>query len=311
MSGALRDTAMAAALLAAVFGPLEWAFPANPRQGWRRPRLALDAAFFVGNYLVWGTLAVAALDALSGPLGEWVPIGWRAGFGRQPWWLQAIAVVALGDLGIYWFHRACHAWAPLWRVHRVHHSAEHLDWVAAHREHPLDGLLSQLVLNLPALALGFSVEVVGTFFVFRGLWSIFIHSNCRLPLGPLRYLLGAPEVHAWHHAKNPGRVANFANLAPWCDLLFGTYHCPSPEQTWELGVPEPMPAGYLGLLVEPFVRPQVASRARMFLARVASALLPERSNTARCLETEPRRALSRSANDARLSRAHARTNFWG
>jgi sterol desaturase/sphingolipid hydroxylase (fatty acid hydroxylase superfamily) len=255
----LRDAVMAAVLLALVFAPLEWAFAARPHQPWTRPRLALDVTFFLGSYLLWGGLAISLLDSLSQVVA--LPARIQAGFAGQPLVLQAIEVVALGDLGIYFFHRACHEWPPLWLIHRVHHSAEHLDWVAAHREHPLDGLLSQLVLNLPALALGFSVEAVGTFFVFRGLWSIFIHANVRLPLGPLRWLLGAPEVHAWHHARHPGKVANFANLAPWCDLLFGTYHCPAPTETWELGLPEPlnlptssppgalMPLGYLELLL--------------------------------------------------------------
>ncbi len=72
------------------------------------------------------------------------------------------------------------------------------------------------MLNLPALALGFSVQVVGSFFIVRGLWSIFIHSNCRLPL--------------------------------WCDLLFGTYHCPNAEERFELGLPEPIPLGYFTML---------------------------------------------------------------
>lgn len=243
----LRDTLVAAVLLALVFAPLEWAFAARSHQPWTRPRLALDVTFFLGSYLLWGGLALWVIESLSGVLA--LPARIQSGFGSQPLLLQALEVVALGDLGIYFFHRACHEWPPLWRIHRVHHSVEHLDWVAAHREHPLDGLLSQLVLNLPALALGFSVEVVGTFFVFRGLWSIFIHSNVRVPLGPLRWLLGAPEVHAWHHARHPGKVANFANLAPWCDLLFGTYHCPAPGEDWELGLPEPLSERYLDLLL--------------------------------------------------------------
>lgn len=240
---------MAAALLALVFAPLEWAFAANAHQPWRRPRIWLDVAFFLGNYLLWGGLAIWLLEHFGRALGGWVPPAVQVGFAKQPFALQALEVIALSDLGIYWFHRACHAWEPLWRIHRVHHTSEHLDWVAAHREHPLDGLLSQLVLNLPALAFGFGVEVIGTFFVFRGLWSIFIHSNVRVPLGPLRWLLGAPEVHAWHHARHPGRVANFANLAPWCDLLFGTYHCPARDERFELGLPEPIPLGYFRLLL--------------------------------------------------------------
>ncbi|HEY0095492.1 MAG TPA: sterol desaturase family protein, partial [Archangium sp.] len=75
----------------------------------------------------------------------------------------------------------------------------------------------------------------------------------RLPLGPLRVLLGAPELHHWHHLAT-GRVQNFANLAPWTDLLFGTYHRPEGREDWPLGLAEPFPRSYLGMLLTPFRR---------------------------------------------------------
>ncbi len=135
----VRDTVVAAALLGMVFAQLEWAFAANAHQPWRRPRIGLDVAFFLGNYLLWGSVAIGVLESLSGLLGGWVPPSLQASFATQPWWLQGLEVIALSDLGIYWFHRACHSWEPLWRIHRVHHSAEQFDWVAAHHVHPLDG----------------------------------------------------------------------------------------------------------------------------------------------------------------------------
>ena len=35
----------------------------------------------------------------------------------------------------------------------------------------------------------------------------------RLPLGPLRYLFGAPELHHFHHARVERTTKNFGNLA--------------------------------------------------------------------------------------------------
>ncbi|EPX58479.1 hypothetical protein D187_003951 [Cystobacter fuscus DSM 2262] len=89
----------------------------------------------------------------------------------------------------------------VWRFHAVHHSVEHLDWVAAHREHPLDGLTTQWVCNLPAFVLGIPLGPLTMVAAFRGMWAIFIHSNVRLPLGLLGLLFGAPELHHWHHAR--------------------------------------------------------------------------------------------------------------
>ena len=179
----------------------------------------------------------------------------------MPLWLQGLAVVVLGDVLVYWFHRACHTFGPLWRIHAIHHSAESLDWLAAHREHPLDGVLTQLCANLPAMLMGFDVFQLSALAAFRGMWSIFIHSNVRVPLGPLRWLFGAPELHHWHHARDervnhngsllapPG--ANYANTAPWLDVLFGTHHVPD-RTDYALGLREPIPGGYFAQLWYPF-----------------------------------------------------------
>ena len=60
--------------------------------------------------------------------------------------------------------------------------------------------------------------------------------------GPLRALFGAPGLH------------HFANLAPWTDLLFGTYHVPPGDESWPLGNPGEPPRGYFAHLVSPFRR---------------------------------------------------------
>jgi sterol desaturase/sphingolipid hydroxylase (fatty acid hydroxylase superfamily) len=73
-------------------------------------------------------------------------------------------------------------------------------------------------------------------------------------------LLGTPELHHWHHHAT-ARVSNFANLAPWTDLLFGTYHLPKGEENWPLGLTEPFPKSYLGMLLTPFVTGAPASGA--------------------------------------------------
>jgi sterol desaturase/sphingolipid hydroxylase (fatty acid hydroxylase superfamily) len=242
----------ALALLAAVYWPLERAFPARAGQPWLRRALTTDTAFFFGQYLLWSGLALLLLRWLDGHLGAWVPLALRSSFASLPFVARALVVVLLGDLSVYGFHRACHRFEWMWRIHAIHHSSEHLDWLAAHREHPLDGIGTQLSINLPAMILGFSVNELAWLATLRGMWAILIHSNVRLPLGPLKWLLGAPEFHHWHHRKH-GAVQNFGNVAPWCDWLFGTHFQPEPgDETWEVGLVEPLPKSYLGLLLWPF-----------------------------------------------------------
>jgi sterol desaturase/sphingolipid hydroxylase (fatty acid hydroxylase superfamily) len=257
--GLVLSTAASALLLVVMFVPLERAFPARPGQPVLRPRVAVDACFFFGQYLLFSAVAAFILGGAHRALKSLVPGEVPTFAHTLPTWALAIVAIALGDLAMYAFHRACHRFELLWRFHAVHHTAEHLDWVAAHREHPLDGILTQLAMNLPAMVLGLPYEGVGALIVLRGVWAVFIHSNVRLDVGPLRYLLGAPELHHWHHAKVRETRHNFANLAPWVDLLFGTYHRPEGPERFALGIPDDHPRDYLGLLAWPFRRKRAVS----------------------------------------------------
>lgn len=247
----LLSTGASLAFLVLVFRPLELVFPARPGQRFFRPAWFTDLCFFLGQYLLWSGLVLAVLSEFGGWFEGIVPAGFRMSVAAQPWWLQTLEVVLLSDLFVYWAHRLQHRVGFLWRFHAVHHSSEHLDWLAAHREHPLDSVYTIGMINLPAFMLGFPVETLAGFVAFRGIWAIYIHSNVRLPLGPLRYLLGAPQIHHWHHDRDRD-AGNYANLSPLMDLIFGTYHCPDHEPE-RFGLDEPMPRTYVGHMLAPLV----------------------------------------------------------
>jgi sterol desaturase/sphingolipid hydroxylase (fatty acid hydroxylase superfamily) len=251
MLALVLSTVGSLALLALAFVPLERMFPARAGQRTLRPEIQVDLLFFAGQYLVFSGLVLALLLGARGLLEGAVPGVFRAWVAACPWWAQVALAVGCGDIAVYWFHRACHTFEPLWRFHAVHHSAVHLDFLAAHREHPLDGLLTQLCVNLPAFVMGFPLHQIAAFLALRGLWAVFIHSNVRLPLGPLRWVLGAPELHHWHHARVERTRHNFSNLAPWVDVVFGTYHRPEGPESYPLGLTGAWPKGYLAQLVRP------------------------------------------------------------
>jgi sterol desaturase/sphingolipid hydroxylase (fatty acid hydroxylase superfamily) len=244
-------TGLSFLFLTLVFRPLELVFPARDGQRFFRPHWWTDLCFFLGQYLVWGSAVLWVLSYLNQLVGNIVPENFRHAVAAQPWWLQVIEVFVLSDFLIYWGHRLQHRVPLLWRFHSVHHSAEHLDWLAAHREHPLDTIYTMGIVNLPAMLLGFPLETVTGFIVFRGLWAIYIHSNVRLPLGPLRMLVGAPELHHWHHDRDRD-AGNYGNLSPLMDILFGTYRCPDHEPE-HFGLNQPTPQTYLGQLVQPLL----------------------------------------------------------
>ena len=237
--------------LVLLFRPLEWAFPAKPDQAFFRPGWSTDLFFFLGQYLLWNGVVLAVLTYFNDGLRTVIPASFRLNVAAQPWWLQAIEVVVLSDFFVYWGHRLQHRVSFLWRFHAVHHSAEHLDWLAAHREHPLDTIYTMGLINLPALIFGFPLETLIGFITFRGIWAIYIHSNVRLPTGPLKILFGAPELHHWHHDSTRD-AGNYANVSPLMDLLFGTYRCPDHEPE-RLGLSEPGSTTYLNSMIRPLL----------------------------------------------------------
>ncbi|NNF07753.1 MAG: sterol desaturase family protein, partial [Candidatus Eisenbacteria bacterium] len=145
--------ALAFGVLLLIFLPLERAFPAH-RQSIFRKEWGTDLLFFAGQYLLWTVPVVSILGFLYMNANA-LPLGWAREFvAKQPLWIQIPAIILISDLCVYWFHRWSHRNPFLWRIHRVHHTAEKLDWLAAHREHPIDNLLTRFVENLPLILLG-------------------------------------------------------------------------------------------------------------------------------------------------------------
>jgi sterol desaturase/sphingolipid hydroxylase (fatty acid hydroxylase superfamily) len=277
----LIDTLTSFAILFAIFTPLERLFPAQ-RQRVFRAEWGTDLLFFLGQYWLWTGPVVAAL-AIAQRYAYRLPIaGLQALVRGQPFWLQALEVVLLSDVSIYWVHRWSHSNRFLWSFHRVHHTAERIDWLAAHREHPFDNLLTRATENLPLILLGFPLHTLAGFAMFRGLWALYIHSNCALTPGPLRFLVGAPRLHHWHHAiESRGRV-NFANLSPVMDLVFGTYHDPG-RMPASYGLDEKSSHNYFVQLAAPLVPESLRGlRSRIESSRFGARLRarPERSSAA-------------------------------
>ncbi len=258
----LPGAALAFVIFFAAFLPLERLFARHDQPIFRK-EYGIDFAFFAGQYLVWaglvsGALAFvhASLDALPAQTFSFPMLAWRSWIRELPIWIQIPVAVLLGDFIIYWGHRLSHRVAFLWRFHRVHHTAERLDWLAAYREHPLDNLYTRFLENVPVVLLGFSLESAAGLVAFRGVWGLFIHSNVQLPLGPLRFVLGSPQLHHWHHDPEIGARHNFANLMPIMDLIFGTYYGPQGRSPTVYGTGEgepPSEHGYVSQLIRPLL----------------------------------------------------------
>jgi sterol desaturase/sphingolipid hydroxylase (fatty acid hydroxylase superfamily) len=202
-------------VLAALFVPLErlWPLRRAPlfRAGWKT-----DVAHFFVSHTLHQLALVLAVGLVVTVVDPFAPSLVQ----RQPRALQVIEAVLLLELIGYGMHRAFHEVPALWRIHAVHHSSEHLDWLAALRVHPLDQTLTRAVQFFVLTLLGFPLTVVAGASVLLGLWAIFLHANVRLRFGVLERVLATPAFHHWHHARDSR--GNYAGLFPVVDSLFGT-----------------------------------------------------------------------------------------
>lgn len=242
-------------LVCLVFVPLERLFALHPEQKVFRRGWQTDLGhLFATGVLVQAGLVVAVV-AISVVAEGLVPAKWRASVAAQPVWLQFLQILLLADLGFYLAHRAFHTVPLLWRMHAVHHSIEELDWLAAHRVHPIDQVLTKSASFVPVFALGFSAAPFLLFAILYRWQALFIHSNVRIGFGPLRWIIASPQFHHWHHANCPEAMnKNFAGQLPLWDLLFGTLHLPGSRMPQRYGTDDPVPGTYLAQLAYPFVR---------------------------------------------------------
>lgn len=244
--------------LALVFIPMEKMFPAKQNQKILRKHWFVDLCFLLGQHFIWNGLVLTVLTYCADTIDSIMPLTIRSTVAELPFWVQVITVLLLSDFIIYWAHRLQHNVEFLWRFHKVHHSAEHLDWLAAYREHPLDTIYTVGLINAPAFILGFDLGAITAIIAFRGIWAVYIHSNVRLPIGFLKKFIGAPELHHWHHDIEKDR-GNYANISPLMDVAFGTYTCPDTEPE-QFGIKEPFPKNYIGQLIVPLLPRAVSTR---------------------------------------------------
>ena len=94
--------------------------------------------FLPVNFFVFNAISIACLIEISELINASNFHNFQAQIAKQPYWLQFFEIVFLCDICIYCAHRLSHKYKLLWRFHKIHHTAEQLDWLAAYREHPLD-----------------------------------------------------------------------------------------------------------------------------------------------------------------------------
>lgn len=248
-------------LLLLVFVPLEWLF-ARRRQKFFHKALLQDVGYYFVNSFVPGLLLAVPLALVALGAHAIVPYRLQATVAAWPVWQRVLAGLVVGEIGFYWGHRAMHEIPYLWRFHSIHHGAEHVYFLTSAHAHPFDEAFGRLCGVIPLYMLGVASPLTPTgsmipalIVIIMKMWGFFIHSNLRLRLGPLEWLIATPGFHHWHHTLGGLRDRNYASMLPWVDMIFGTYHAPWKEWPAAYGIEAKLPISLAEQLVYPLRPP--------------------------------------------------------
>ena len=247
------------AAAALILVPLERLAPFHHEQRTLRPGLRVDALHLLVSGILIRVGAAATVAVLSYASALAVPEAVHVVIRGQPGWMQFVQLFVLADFFFYLAHRLVHRVPWLWRFHAVHHSSEHMDWLATFRVHPVDQILNSTIIAVPAAALGFSSGPLLVYALVYRVHALLLHSNVNAPLGPLERVFASPRYHHWHHAdERHAYDRNFGGQLVIWDHMFDTWHEPNGRPA-KYGVGGTMPAGYIQQLLAPF-RPKPRRR---------------------------------------------------
>jgi sterol desaturase/sphingolipid hydroxylase (fatty acid hydroxylase superfamily) len=240
---------------AALFIFIEKIVPKYEDQAILRPEWRLDLSYFALNHLLISVLLLVG-NAFAPTIFGWAVNAKLQGLvSSLPTALQFVLLLVCADFVQYWCHRAFHSVPALWKIHAVHHSSEHMDWLAGSRSHLIEILIDRSLVMVPLYLLGADQAALDAYVLFAALQAVFVHANVRLEFGPLKYLLTTPQFHHWHHSSDkPAIDTNYAVHLPLYDKLFGTFHMPSEHWPAEYGTVTRLPRSFWGQWLYPFFR---------------------------------------------------------
>jgi sterol desaturase/sphingolipid hydroxylase (fatty acid hydroxylase superfamily) len=210
--------------LVLVFEVLERVRPAREIDRWKD--LKIDVLSFAVAIGVNRLCKVLIGGFLLGLMPAWLLAG-AAGLHGLPAWSRILLAILVVDFLTYWIHRAQHRSDALWRTHAWHHSIEQLYWFSGFRTSFFHSFLYAIPATTTALVvfnlspveagIGYSIGLVIQF------WE---HTNLRVNIGPLRWIIITPDYHRVHHSTGHSR-SNFGTTFSFWDRMFGTYTDPS------------------------------------------------------------------------------------
>lgn len=183
-----------------------------------------------------------------------------------------VTLYLVNDFMRWWLHYLQHKVPLLWEFHKIHHSAEHLNFATAERFHPVDAVFSAVGVAFAAVIVnGVFVGLFGQhltvyqvgganvlFFASNLIGGVLRHSPAWVSYGPsIEKWLISPAMHQIHHSSDPKHFDKNmgGGLAIW-DRMGGTLYVPQGREELQFGIGAET-ADYrtlYGIYLEPLVK---------------------------------------------------------
>jgi sterol desaturase/sphingolipid hydroxylase (fatty acid hydroxylase superfamily) len=245
---------------------LEQAKPWHQTQPRIRRDFWLDGFYMFFNFFIFSLIGyIAVSNVVSEAFNDFLKLfgmtNWAAvPAASLPGWGQLLVLFLVRDFVQFNIHRLLHRVPFLWEFHKVHHSVKQMGFAAHLRYHWLETVTYRTLEYIPLGMIGFSVQDFFIVHMFALAVGHFNHSNFRLPLGPLKYILNNPQMHIWHHAKKLPKEfwygCNYGLTLSLWDYLFKTAYIPKSGQDITLGFHKDknFPRTFFAQVLYPFVK---------------------------------------------------------
>lgn len=207
--------------LVMAFEICERLWPARPVNRWLDLKLDLLSFAFALTVNRASTHLIRSLVGNVTPLSLACPLHYVQ---QLPSLWKILLALVVVDFVLYWIHRAQHTFDPLWRTHAWHHSIEQMYWFSGFRT----SFLHSFIYNIPQVVIPvtlfkLSPAEAGIGYSIGLLIQFWEHTNLRVDVGRLGWLLVTPDYHRVHHSATIHRGKNLgATFRVW-DRMFGTY----------------------------------------------------------------------------------------
>lgn len=181
----------------------------------------------------------------------------RVGGLDLPLWQQVAFVTLWIEFAAWGSHWAHHRFKPLWALHAMHHSTEHLYTLNNFRFHPLNHVFNHLAMILPPVLIGISPDAILIYTAVSLPVLLLQHSNVAFDFRGLNLIFNTNDLHRWHHSADPSEgTKNLGRVLVLWDQIFGTYLRPEASSPARIGLFQvsrnfPSPANFWGQLFWP------------------------------------------------------------